>query len=81
MKRLFLSPKRITWLNEIKESANAKVVVQAAEKYRTEAPIFWQASGHKHIALPPFPIGKDKFSLGKPETAPYTGNTGQESTQ
>jgi len=80
MKRLFLSPKRITWLDEIKDTTSAKAVIQAAEKYRTEAPISRQASGHKYIMLPPFPISENKVSLGKPEIVLSMGNTGEEST-
>jgi len=69
MNELSLDPKYITWLDEIKDLANSKPVIQGAGKYRTGAVIFWQARGYKYIVLPPFPISEDKISLGKPDIA------------
>lgn len=69
MNELSLDPKHITWLGEIKDLANTKAVIQGAGKYRTGAVIFWQASGHRYIMLPPFPISENKISLGKPDIA------------
>ncbi len=64
---LSLDPKYSACLDEIKELANAKAVIQGAEKYKTGAAIFWQASSNKYIVLPPFPISENKISLGKPD--------------
>jgi peptide subunit release factor 1 (eRF1) len=70
MNELSLDAKHITWLDEIKDLANTKGVIQEAARYRTGAAIFWQASGYKYIVLPPFPISETKFSFGKPDIAP-----------
>jgi len=67
---LSLDPKYTACLDEIKELANAKAVIQGAEKYRAGTAIFWQASGNKYIVLPPFPISENKISLGKPDISP-----------
>jgi len=64
---LSLDPKYSECVDEIKQLANAKAVIQAAEKYETGAVIFWQTSGNKYIVLPPFPISDNKVSLGKPD--------------
>ena len=60
-------PKYSVCLDEIKGLANAKAVIQGAEKYKTGTAIFWQASGNKYIVLPSFPINENKISLGKPD--------------
>lgn len=69
MSELSLGPKYITWLDEIKDLANTKAVIQGSGKYTTGAAIFWRSSGYKYIVLPPFPISEDQFSLGKPDIA------------
>jgi len=67
---LSLDPKYSVCLDEIKELANAKAVIQGAEKYKTGTAIFWQASSNKYIVLPSFPISENKISLGKPDISP-----------
>jgi len=60
-----LRPQYQTYVHEIKESINIKVVAQAVERYNTGIAIYWQENGNKHMVLPPFPITEDRTSLGK----------------
>ncbi len=62
---LSLGPKFDSCLNDIRETASQKAVIQQAQKWKTGAAIFWQANGNKRIVLPPFPITENRVSLGR----------------
>jgi len=69
MNELSLQSKYSVCIAEIKELANIKTIIHRTEKYKTGAAIFWQESGNRHMVLPPFPIRKNKVSLGELDTS------------
>jgi hypothetical protein len=62
---LSLRPEYRAYTAEIKEMVNNKAVIQELERYETGAAIFWQEGRSKYMVLPPFPIRKNKASIGK----------------
>jgi hypothetical protein len=54
---------------EIKEAVKSEAVINSAMKYGTGVAIFWNGPGNKHIVLPPFLIGINKVSVGRPDVS------------
>jgi hypothetical protein len=66
---LSLAPDYSAYASEIKEAVKTEAVTSGAGKYGTGAAIFWNGPGNKHIVLPPFPIGINKISVGRPDVS------------
>jgi len=66
---LSLAPEYSICIDEIRELVRAKPAIQEIEKYGTGVAVFWQRSGNRCMVLPPFPINKDKVSLGELDTS------------
>ena len=69
LNELSLIPEYSIYIDEISELVNTESVTQEIEKYRTGLAVFWQKAGNKCMVLPPFPITKDRASLGKLDTS------------
>ena len=65
LNELSLIPEYSIYIDEISELVNTESTAQEIEKYRTGLAVFWQKAGNKCMVLPPFPITKDRASLGK----------------
>lgn len=69
LNELSLIPECSIYIDEISELVNTESATKEIEKYSTGLAVFWQKAGNRCMVLPPFPITKDRASLGKLDTS------------